>query len=296
MNGYRARRLDDLIRHQLREQGHLSLEDCQRFQMDVYSLPGRELVERLAGLETADGDASLCLRLLRQWDGWLTPESVGGSVYQVLLARLAQHILGSRLTAEQQMEFLGLGPHYLLYPANEFYGHWSVTLMRLLDDDKSGWFAAGSGREATLVHCLAETAAELRELLGDDPAGWQWGQLHQVRFSHAMSVQPPLDLIFNQGPHPIGGDTDTVNQTATLPNRPYECNAFSVSYRQVVDMGNLGNARAMYAPGQSGHLGSDHYGNLIQSWLNGRYFPMTWEEAVVEKAAEHTLTLAPALS
>jgi penicillin G amidase len=307
MNGYRARRLDDLIRNQLQENGRVSLEDCQRFQMDVYSLPGRELVERLTELETADGDANLCLRLLREWDGWLTPESVGGAVYQVLLARLAPRILGNRLTAEQQMNFLGLGPHYLLYPANELYGHWSVTLMRLLDDGNSGWFAAEDGRaaensratensrEAILIHCLVETAVELRGLLGDDPAQWQWGRLHQVRFSHAMSVQPPLDLIFNQGPFPIGGDTDTVNQTATLPNRLYENNAFSVSYRQVVDMGNLGNARAMYAPGQSGHLGSEQYGNMIQPWLNGGYFPMTWGEGAVSKAAEHTLTLVPAL-
>jgi penicillin amidase len=332
MNGYRAKRLDDLIQERLAgtgTQGNLpsqgqgalawrgeelggtqeaktrehevwakrrvSLEDCQGFQMDVYSLPGRELVERLAGLETADGDANLCLRLLREWDGWLTTESVGGTIYQVLLARLAQRILGKRLTAEQQMNFLGQGPHYLLYPAHEFYGHWSVTLMRMLDDGKSGWIADENERASILIQCLAETAAELRGLLGDDPAGWQWGKLHQIRFAHAMSVQSPLDLIFNQGPYPIGGDTDTVNQTATLPQRPYECNAFSVSYRQVVDMGNLGNSRAMYAPGQSGHLGSKQYGNLIQPWLNGGYFPMTWEAEKVEKAAAQTLTLMPAL-
>lgn len=293
MNGYRARRLNDLISSQLQEAGRVTLEDCQRFQMDVYSLPGRELVERLANLTTTDSDASLSLRLLREWDYWLTSESVGGTVYQILLVRLAQTILGGRLSLELQMAFLGKGPHYLLTPTNEFYGHWTVTLLRLLDDPANGWLAE---RDAVLTRCLAETAVELRRLLGNDPQKWQWGQLHQIRFSHAMSVQPPLDLIFDQGPVPIGGDTDTVNQTATIPDKLYETNAFAVSYRQVVDMGNLANSRAMYAPGQSGHLGSPLYGNMIQPWLTGRYFPMTWSETAVATAAEHTLTLLPPLS
>jgi penicillin amidase len=292
MNGYRARRLEELINPGGNTAARVSLEDCQRFQMDFYSIAGREMVSRLATFQTSDPDAALSLRLLREWDGWLTAGSVGGAVYQVFLNRLAQAILDPKLDAALRLEALGQGAHPLLQPATEFYGYWPLTCMRMLDNPTCGWLSGLPSRDAVLSRSLAETTRELRRLLGE-PEAWSWGLLHQVSFPHAMSELALLDPVFGQGPIPIGGDTDTVCQTAIAPDRPYHNNAFSVSYRQVVDLGNLGNSRAMYAPGQSGHLGSPHYGNMIDAWANGRYFPMTWERQAVDIAALHSLTLTP---
>lgn len=289
MNGYRARRLEDLFT----ERDKISLEDCVAFQFDVLSLPGRELTQRLLTLETTDPAATLSLDLLRQWDHQMTPDSCGATVYKVLITRLAHIILGNGLGQELCQKCLGMGPHPLLYPANEFFGHWPLTLMRLLDNPNSGWIPSAIGREATLIRGLAETTHELRRLLGDDPQHWQWGQLHQVEFDHSLGAQAPLDHVFNQGPHPIGGDTDTVMQTAMKPNEPYNNNNFSPSYRQIINMGELHKAQAMHPPGQSGHVASPHYGDLIEPWLTGKYYDLTWDEEDVKQAAHHTLTLSP---
>ncbi|MEW5987616.1 MAG: penicillin acylase family protein [Chloroflexota bacterium] len=314
-NGYRARRLDDL----LSGQEQISLDDCQRFQFDFYSIPGRALVALLSEMDfhrrDAEGakrtksktprslrlrgeqkaEAALTLELLQQWDGALAADSVGGAVYQVLLARLSYALLEPALGRELMLQFLGTGTHPLLHPITEFYGHWTVTLLRWLASGREELLGRPVDRQTLLVNCLAETAAELRQLLGNDPRQWQWGRLHQVRFTHALGVRPPLDFIFNQGPLPIGGDTDTVNQTGTLPHKPYENNAFAVSYRQVIDLGRLDNSRAMFAPGQSGHLASPHYSDLIQPWLTGGYFSMTWSREAVTAASCSQLTLAPQL-
>jgi penicillin amidase len=291
MNGYRARRLEELV-NQNGPSATLSLDDCQRFQLDTFSVAGKELARSLIGMQPLDPDAALSLRLLSEWDGWLTVDSVGGSVYQVLLQTLARAILEPRLTEVLRHDALGRGLQPLLQPATEYYGYWPITLRRMVANPVSGWLAAAD-REAVLSRCLAETTAELRRRLGPRPEEWRWGRLHQVSFPHAMSAVPVLDRVFGQGPFAIGGDTDTLCQTAIAPDRPYANNAFSVSYRQVIDLGNLDNSRAMYAPGQSGHLASPYYGNMIAAWLAGDYFPMSWSEKAVSGASRHLLTLTP---
>jgi penicillin amidase len=293
MNGYRARRLEELI-NPSQDQAAISLADCQRFQMDTYSISGKELANQLADLQPDDTDAALSLRLLREWDGWLSVDSVGGAVYEVLLNRLAVAILEPKLTPALRLDLLGMGMQAQLQAATEYYGYWPVTLMRMLNNPASGWLGGPAERQALLSRCLAQTTHELRGALGADPGQWRWGRLHQVSFPHTMSAVPALDRVLGQGARPIGGDTDTVCQTATAPDRLYGNNAFSVSYRQVIDLGSLDNSRAMYTPGQSGQLGSPHYGDMIEPWLTGRYFPMSWTLEAVAAASRQSLTLLPA--
>ena len=58
-----------------------------------------------------------------------------------------------------------------------------------------------------------------------------------------MALQKPLDEVFNLGPYPIGGDTDTPCQTAITPDDPYDNKSWAPSFRQIVDMGDLTAAR-----------------------------------------------------
>ena len=49
---------------------------------------------------------------------------------------------------------MGQGFHPLLMGATEFYGHDTVTLLRLLDQPQSWWWQQAGGREATIVRSL----------------------------------------------------------------------------------------------------------------------------------------------
>ncbi len=290
MTGFRARRLEDLIAAQER----ISLEDCRRFQFDLHCIPGRQLVEKLERLQPDQPDAALALRLLRDWDGRLATDSVGGAVYEVFLKRLADVILINGLGPELARSALGLGAHPLLAKTSEYFGYWPITVMRMLDNPVSGWLPGAIGRQAVLERCLAETAQELRRQLGERPAGWEWGRLHTISFDHLLAAQPPLDRVFSQGPFPIGGDSDTVLQTSTAPDAGFQNNNVSPSYRQIVNLGDLGQSLAMHAPGQSGHLGSPHYRDMIQPWLNGGYFPMSWDWTEIARSCRYRQTFAPA--
>ena len=291
-NGYRAQRLEQLIN----SQDKLTVADCQRFQMDVHSIPGQKLARLLSTLETADAEANVSLEWLKTWDGWLDATTIGGTVYQVFLAQSAQAVLSPHLEIPLMRRYLGVGLHPQMSPINEFHGYWGATVLRWLTTEESNWLPTGEERKLLLVQCLAATTTVLRQTLGDDPQKWQWGRLHQVRFPHVLGLIRPFNYFFSPGPYPIGGDGDTVLQTSIRPDKPYENNAVSVSSRHIVDMGNLSGAVAIVAPGQSGHLGSPHYHDLIAHWRQGSYFTMAWGGEAETADVRHILTLKPTLA
>jgi penicillin amidase len=289
MNGYRACRITDVIASR-EKVSKVSPEECQALQLDVTCLPGLEFVHCLAGLSSPDPDVRLALDLLRAWDGQLTATSVGGALYEVARALVARNLLEPGLGKDLTRRLQGYAMPPLL-PAHEFYGHDTVILLRLLNDPASWWVQQAGGREAVLTQSLKQAVAWLRQKLGPDVRGWQWGKLHRATFPHALGIQKPLDRVFNRGPWPIGGDTDTPCQTAFLPGASYDCNFSAPSYRQVIDLGDFSRSLAVLAPGQSGHLGSRHYDDGVEAWRTGDYHPMLWTRAQVEREAEGRLTL-----
>ena len=122
---------------------------------------------------------------------------------------------------------------------------------------------------------------------------WEWGGIHRAIFPHAMGMKKPLDRVFNRGPLPIGGDTDTPCATAMVPNDPYDSKAWAPSFRQIVDLSDLSRSLVIHPPGQSGQLGSPHYDDLAALWIKGEYHPMLWTRQQVEQEAEGKLTLNP---
>jgi penicillin amidase len=289
MNGYRA----DRITRRILETPAMGLAECRELQMDVRSLAGEELVARLAGFEASGPDARLALDLLRRWDRVLAADSAGGAVFAVLSDRLVRELIERPLGPELALDVLGVGPNPVLCPMTELMGRMNVALVHMLGDPSSSWVAEAGGREALLERCLEQTARFLRERLGADPGAWQWGSLHRVHWQHAFTRHPLLSGMFDRGPFPIGGDTDTVHQTAYLPQAPYDNLSFSPSYRQVIDLADFSRSRVIIPPGQSGHLASPHYDDLIEPWRAGDLLPMLWERVDVEAAAVDRLEIVP---
>lgn len=294
MNGYRAQR----ITAEIERIGQLSLEDCRALHIDFESLPGRALVTRLRGYALtpadADADAALGHNLLLAWDGWLGADSVGGAVYEVTIRKLVENLVAPALGPELFVRFAGgRGPHSLLAYNSEFQGHASVTILAMLDDAASPWVAEAGGRAAVIEKSLGDAVRWLAHELGPDPVRWQWGRLHQMTAPHALAVRKPFDQVFNLGPHPIGGDTDTVCQTAYLQDAPYAATAAAPSYRAIVDLGHLDRSIHIAPSGNSGLLGDPHYGDLLPLWLQGEYVPALWSRSAVEAAAAEHLRLEP---
>jgi penicillin amidase len=128
-------------------------------------------------------------------------------------------------------------------------------------------------REA-LEEALRIGRAELVEAQGDDPAEWRWGRTHNSQFPHSLVSAFDLPTAERSG----GGGTVA---------------ATGATYRHIIDFSDLDGSIATNAPGQSGRPGSPHYGNLIEPWANGEYFPLLFSREAVEGRAEHRLVLTP---
>jgi penicillin amidase len=287
MNGYRARRIADVIEGRER----ISADDSRALQMDMTCLPGRELAARLEGFDPGEPALRQALERLRAWDGRLGPESTGGAIYEVLRHTLVRNLLEPALGPDLALRVMGQGFHPLLLAANELYGHDTVALLRVLDDPASWWVEQAGGRQEWIRRSLWQAVDWLRERLGPDADAWQWGRIHRTAFPHALGAQPPLDRVFSRGPFPIGGDTDTPCQTAVRQHQPYDNLGAAASFREIVDLGDLSRSLVMVPPGQSGRLSSPHYDDLAQPWLRGEYIPMLWTREQVEAEVERRLVL-----
>lgn len=289
MNGYRARRITEIFERQLL----LSTDDFQAIYLDVTCLPGREFVECLATLPAVhpDPDVRTALNLLRNWDGQLTADSIGGALYQVTRYTLIRHLLEPSLGKPLTRRLTGDGFNPVLINSHEFYGYDTVSLLRILKDPDSWWIKEAGGFETTLTISFKQSIQWLRENFGPNPNDWRWGKIHRVFFLHPLGMKKPLDRLFNRGPYPIGGDTDTPCQTAMLPNAPYDNKAWGPSIRQIIDMNDLSRSMISVPPGQSGHVASRHYDDQLLPWLRGEYQPLLWTREQVEENTQGVLRL-----
>ncbi len=288
VNGYRARRLSEMIE----SKSILCPDDFRAMQLDVTSIPGMEFVRRLAGFESRDPDVRLAVELLRAWDGQMTPETTGGTLYEVIANVLLEDLLRPKLGDELTLQVLGLGFDQMIYPASEYIGHTGSRLLRLLDEPDNEWFAEAGGRDAALEQGICKAVDWLRRRLGPDVNDWQWGKIHRLAYSHAMDAVDPLGAAFSRGPFPVGGDADTPMQMAFSPANPYDSSISTPSMRLIMDVGDWSRSLSVTPMGQSGQLGSTHYDDQIALYLEGRYHPMLWTRDQVENELEARLILA----
>ncbi|MCP4441386.1 MAG: penicillin acylase family protein [Aureispira sp.] len=291
MDGFRANRLKSLL--ESKEQ--YSFDDFKSWQMDFYCIPGKKYADLyksfLERLETGGQKPSktvlLAMQTLADWDGYLTADSVGGCLYQVVKQELIDRIFGPELGNQVR----GKGWDEAIFRQSEFWGHDTMTILRLLETKDSDWIKEDV--DTILLQAMIKAVQYLEQKLGAGVPKWEWGRLHKIGFHHALGSQKPLDQIFNIGDYPIGGDTDTLCQTAFIPGNQYGGTLVAASYRQIIDMGNLSNSLCMAPGGQSGNHISLYYDNQVEPWLKGEYKPMVWTREQIQQYGKYKMTLDP---
>jgi penicillin G amidase len=281
LDGYRAARIEQL----LGEREQHDLDDFRRMQTDLYSIPGDEVVHRLARLEPTTQREVRALERLKSWDRTLGPRTVAGTIYQAFMLRLAREFtraaIGDRDLAER----------YLDRADNGFIAHvtspwrWQAHLLDLwneADDELIG----GSWDELAL-EALRGALDDLEERFGPDPEGWRWGRVHSLEFPHALGAAHPIaEWVFNRTLHP-GGAQETIAQIAYNPIDPYHA-IWAPSWRMVADPSAPERSQWQAFTGQSGHAWSSHYDDLQPRWEAGTTQPMAGEGPF------ETLVLIPA--
>jgi penicillin amidase len=289
MNGYRARRLSELIE----SSDKLHPNDFSRMQMDVKCLSALEFIQALDGFSPEDPNLKTVMDKLRQWDGTLSVDSNEGAMYEVFRYSIIRNLLEPVLGKDFTDHVLGIAFNPILLTDHEYFGYDTVSLIRMLGNEKSWWIEKAGGKQKLLTTSLQQTLDYLKKHLGLEMDQWKWGSLHQITFAHAIGSQKPLDKVFNRGPYPIGGDTDTPLQSAISPDNPYDNKLWSPSVRFIMDLSDLSKSVCITPVGQSGQVGSKHYDDFIPDYLNGRYHPMLFTRQQVEDNLAAKLVLEP---
>lgn len=258
----------------------ISLEDCEKLQNDILSIPARRLLALLAPLNSKDAAAKRGLDLLVGWDARQEAESAQAALFELWQARhlgkrFRESVLPPEAAAALNATDMSVMLQGLEQPETRF------------DDDATG------KRNRLLLTTLASAHAEMEKLQGPDPKAWQWGRLHHNFIEHPFTaiVDEANRRKINIGPIPKHGSTYTPNQSG------YRSADFrqtgGPSFRIIVDVGNWDNSRAVNHPGQSGDPNSPHYSDLAALWRAGQYFPLLYSRKAVEQNTDHVIHLQP---
>ncbi len=88
----------------------------------------------------------------------------------------------------------------------------------------------------------------------------QWAKAKATEVAHLMKLTP-----FNRMNLPIGGGTNIINAT----NKDH-----GPSWRMIVSLTDTTEAYGVYPGGQNGNPGSKFYDNFIDTWAEGKYYPL----------------------
>jgi penicillin amidase len=250
-SGWRGRR----VRQMIESRPQLAPQDMAAMQLDARSLRAAELVPHLVMLleRHPDGRVGEAARLLRDWDFQSRSESVAAAIFNVFFTTWC-HCVARQRFADDAAELMA--------------GAAAGLAGRLLEADLPGWFAHG-GREARVADAFQQALDVLAQRLGPDMRQWTWGQLHQMPLKHVLSARGDLSLLLDHGGGGVQGDMVTVCNTGSGPEWLATSGA---GYRMVADLSRQPPVlQAIDAQSQSGHPGSDHYSDQLETWRQGGY-------------------------
>jgi penicillin amidase len=272
---YRARRIqqffDTIDRH--------SLDTSAAMQMDILSLAATDFLPLLKKISPADDRAKQALALLAGWDGRMDKELPQPLIFEAWLSALR------RIMIEQKT---GL-------PLTEKGPYAAMTLFSLINDHPQ-WCAPPPAPHpdcgVTIARALDEALALLSQRDGADMTKWRWGAEHVAVLTHKVySHIPLLDRLSDLSLSTSGGfyTLDRGEGFEPKPEHPF-ARTHAAGFRGLYDLGDPDKTRFVIATGQSGHIFSKHYGDLVATWSAGQSFTLAGTEAELKQAGAEELT------
>ncbi len=228
------------------------------------------LVRRLANSDNAN--VRSLHDILSGWDFRYTLDSIAPALFETFSHAWQERVAAERFPARLVSMVKGQGG----------------IAARLIEADDPDWFAQGT---QSALHSVARgVLTVVRERFGNDPAGWQWGKIHQAYWQHPLSNEAAASA-FNVGPSAVDGCGDTVRNTGTGAP-PYAASS-GAEYRLVVDLTDPTRLLATQNIGNSGQPGSPHYADQFSAWVSGAYHEVHLTRGGVERELEGKTVLNP---
>jgi penicillin amidase len=284
--GYRATRIRDM----LVSREKWNPEAMRRLQIDVYVKQADRLLPALIEAIKASnpsGKEEQAFKVIASWDRQASIESVGAAIYFSTYKEAREITLRDKLPGDLYDFISSFG-----YMNGLFDRLWADMPNAAVFDVRST--ARTETRDDVLRLAFKRAVENLASHYGNDVAGWTWGRIHNIEFTHTFGERKELRSTFNYGPFPHPGARDTVFMAEGHWNPDYTFTAaHGPAFRQVVDLASPGNAGMIVDLGQSGWPVTEGYSNGYQDWRAGRAWTVNMDEKKFSAEARGTLVLKP---
>lgn len=208
--------------------------------------------------------------LLRRWDGRVEVASVAPTLTVSARRQLWKLLLSPRLGAQWE--------DYQWFSS-------SVALETMLRERPRRWLPAGYADWDALLLAAVE-AAIADPAAPKDLSRWTWGGYSPLFLQHpVLGGIWGLNQLAGPGLVPQSGNGSLTVKAAGR--------SFGASERATYDLADLDASMSNIVTGQSGQVFSPHYMDQWPAWYEGHQFPLAFSAGAVDKAAVHTLRLAP---
>ena len=276
--GFRARRIQEFFNTIEKH----SLETSAAMQADRLSLAAKDLQPFIATIVPSGERARQAQAMLLGWNAVMDKDRPEPLIFTAFLGSLHRIVL---------VEKIGL-------PLDELGPFAAATLVSLMRDHPSWCDDPGKpdpGCRKTLGQALDEGLALLVKRDGPDMSEWRWGHEHVSLLRHKVFAHVPLldrasDLSVSSsgGFYTLdrGGGFDAPN------DQPF-ARTHGAGFRGIYDLGDPDHSRFMITTGQSGHIFSRHYGDLVALWNDVKSFRLAGSEDDLRKLGARELILSP---
>ncbi|MGB5287578.1 MAG: penicillin acylase family protein [Ignavibacteriaceae bacterium] len=278
-----------------------SVEDYMKYQEDIFSPYAKIFVPYILfafkNVDVKDKNLEKSLQLLREWNFEMDKYQQAPAIFLTFFDNMMKNIYLDEMGEDLFNQYVFL--------ANVPYRN----ILELLQNPFSDWFNdvkqnKRKTRDDVIRQSLTDALDELESKLGKDVKDWQWGRLHTVTFKHAFSCASGLlDGVINIGPYEISGDGTTIFNTEyafsesiekypLFRHEPFDCE-LGPSMRFIYDFAQPDEFYLILTTGQSGNIFSDHYKDMTDLFLKGKYMNLKTDEKSVKVPENSLLRLLP---
>ncbi len=293
----RIERINELLKSKSKH----SAGDFKLYQNDIVSPYARHITSHILksfeGIKVNDENLKQSLSLFTNWDFEFGEFSQTPAVYAVFFKHFMENIFHDEMGDDLFNEYICV--------ANVPYR----SVLQLLENPSSLWFDDITTNEIEtkdfiIRKSIDDALTELERIFGKNMSSWQWGKLHQFRFKHPFSGYSGLiDEYIDIGPTGIGGDGTTIfnteypffNSTDLLPgfdHKEFE-NNLGPSMRYIFDFAKPEEFQLILTTGQSGNVMSDHYKDMAEGWLRGKYVTIRTDDSSIKNSSHKLLRIIP---
>lgn len=290
IDGYRHRRVVNL----LRSRGKWDLEHFVEMQRDRYSGPWQDIREAVLQIQPSSERVAKAIKILADWDGYMTPDSVATTIHEFFIAEMTGRIVKETAPNSWELVYETFNPAVgsACFAMNRI-----SQVVQLIRDQPKERF--GDQWNDVLNTAMEKAIGKIESELGEDTSKWQWGDFRPLILKHPILRNlkemdtPDLQKKMNLGPVTWGGNEQTLNVAAGNILDPKVTPDFIPNLRSVMEVGNWDNNYFSLAGGQSSNPASEHYRDLFELWKDGEGIKIAWSQDDITAQTATLIELLP---